>query len=230
LPPADLVATTHDLGRRNHELTSANPVCRVGHWVTRGTEEWRPSSEHEGSPTCCIFVQPVGSAIPAQGYEEGVALRIVSTRRSPLAVLDPRLKTTSRMHPIVAEMEGSGALALMLDLDDHVAEGPTFNFFMVRGGELLTPRAERVLPGITRAVILSTATDLSIPVTEADLSVDYLATADEWFVTASTWGVVPVRSVDRSRPRDRVPGEMTSNLTDRLAELTGFHPLEEGGR
>jgi branched-chain amino acid aminotransferase len=115
----------------------------------------------------------------------------------------------------------------MLDLDDHVAEGPTFNLFMVREGELLTPKGENVLAGITRRAVLELASELGIVAREADLSPGELATATELFVTASTWGVLPVRSVDRFYPRGDVPGPVTVALIERLAALTGYHPLEE---
>jgi branched-chain amino acid aminotransferase len=117
----------------------------------------------------------------------------------------------------------------MMDIDDHVAEGPTFNFFMVREGELLTPEVEHVLPGITRHTVLELAANLTIPVRETDLSSFDIATANEFFVTASTWGVLPVASVDRSAPRDAVPGAVTMRLIDELARLTGYHPLEGHG-
>ena len=45
-------------------------------------------------------------------------------------------------------------------------------------------------------------------------------------MTASTWGVLPVASVDRFVPGDEVPGEVTMSLIDELARLTGYHPLE----
>lgn len=224
----DLLERTHHIVDLNRDVTSSSPVCRVGHWVTRGTEQWVPLDDRSGDTTLCILVQPVGRMLAPEDYLAGVALSIVPTRRSPSSVLDPRVKTTSRMNPIVAEMEGAarGGLALMLDIDDHVAEGPTFNLFLVREGELLTPRAENVLPGITRRAVLEIASELGIPAREADLSPYEIATATEFFVTASTWGVLPVRSIDRFRPRGEVPGQVTMTLIDQLAELTGYHPLE----
>ena len=42
----------------------------------------------------------------------------------------------------------------IIDADGHVAEGPTFNIFLVRRGDLITPRVENVLPGITRDAVL----------------------------------------------------------------------------
>jgi branched-chain amino acid aminotransferase len=227
----DLITKTLEIVDLNRDVTSSHPVCRVGHWVTRGMEEWVPLDERDGGTTLCILVQPAGRTFAPEEYLAGVPLSVVPTRRSPSSVLDPRVKTTSRMNPIVAEMEGSagGALALMMDIDDHVAEGPTFNYFMVREGGLVTPKAENVLPGITRRAVLELASTLAIPAREADLSLFEIATANEFFVTASTWGILPVASVGRFVPRDEVPGEVTMSLIDELARLTGYHPLERHG-
>ena len=224
----ELAIKTHEIVDLNRDVTSAHPVCRVGHWVTRGTEEWVPLDRRTGGTTLCILVQPVSRILPPEEYRSGVRLSVVPTRRSPSTVLDPRVKTTSRMNAIVAELEGSagGTLALMMDIDGHVAEGPTFNFFVVREGRVITPKAENVLPGITRRAVLELASGLTIPTEEADLSSYEIATADEFFVTASTWGVLPVASIDRFAPRNDVPGEITMLLIDELARITGYHPLE----
>jgi branched-chain amino acid aminotransferase len=231
ISPDKLIAMTLDVVEMNRAVTSSHLICRVGHWVTRGIEDWLPLDDRERRSTVCILVQPVGRTLAPEDYLGGAALRIVSTRRSPPAVLDPRVKTTSRMNPIIAELEGSvgGALALMMDLDDHVAEGPTFNFFLVSNGEVLTPKARNVLPGITRRAVLELASELDIPAREADLSSRDIAMANEFFVTASTWGILPVRSVDRFDARDDVPGTVTRRLIDGLARLTGYHPLERRG-
>jgi branched-chain amino acid aminotransferase len=225
----DLVKSTSELVDQNRELTSSHPVCRVGHWVTRGIEKWVPVELRDSATTLCILVEPVGRTLTAEDYLTGVPLTIVSTRRTPSSVLDPRAKTTSRMNPIVAELEGSarGALALMMDVHGHLAEGPTFNFFMVREGELLTPRSENVLPGITRRAVLDLTAELCVPAVEADLAYYDIANANEFFVTASTWGVLPARSIDRFSPRDGVPGDVTMQLIDRLSALTGYHPLRD---
>jgi branched-chain amino acid aminotransferase len=223
----DLVTSTAELVHLNREVTASHPVCRVGHWVTRGTEQWVPLDQRDRGPTLCIVVEPVGRTLTPENYLTGVPLTIVSTRRTPSSALDPRAKTTSRMNAIIAEMEGSasGGLALMMDIHDHVAEGPTFNFFLVRDGGLLTPKADGVLPGITRRAVLDLAATFNVPALEVDFSSYDIATADEFFVTASTWGVLPARSVGRFRPRDDVPGKVTMRLIEELSLLTGYHPL-----
>jgi hypothetical protein len=103
----DLVTSTTELVHLNREVTASHPVCRVGHWVTRGTEQWVPLDQRDRGPTLCILVEPVDRTLTPEDYLTGVPLTIVSTRRTPSSALDPRAKTTSRMNAIVAEMEGS---------------------------------------------------------------------------------------------------------------------------
>ena len=49
--------------------------------------------------------------------------------------------------------------ALMLDTNGFVAEGPTSNIFLVKGGCVETPTKENVLPGITRKVVIDVLKD-----------------------------------------------------------------------
>ena len=44
--------------------------------------------------------------------------------------------------------------ALLLDMNDHVAEGPGANFFVEKQGVLYTPKPGNILPGITRATVI----------------------------------------------------------------------------
>jgi branched-subunit amino acid aminotransferase/4-amino-4-deoxychorismate lyase len=73
--------------------------------------------------------------------------------------------------------------------------------------------------------VLDLAAELGVSAVEADLVYYDIANANEFFVTASTWGVLPVRSIDRFSPGDGVPGDVTMRLIDKLSALTGYHPL-----
>ena len=46
----------------------------------------------------------------------------------------------------------------MLDLDGHVTEGPGFNVFVVRNGEMFSP-PEGILMGITRHTVFELAAE-----------------------------------------------------------------------
>jgi branched-subunit amino acid aminotransferase/4-amino-4-deoxychorismate lyase len=66
----------------------------------------------------------------------------------------------------------------------------------VKGGEVLTPRVARVgVNGIMRQVVMREAPRLGIEVSEKDLTLDDLSSADGIFITNVRIGVVPVQRV-----------------------------------
>ena len=56
--------------------------------------------------------------------------------------------------------------ALLLDLNNYVAEGPGANFFYEKNGTLYTPPSGNILSGITRKTIFQLAKENSINVEE----------------------------------------------------------------
>ena len=230
----DLTVSTEELSTRteqlmllNSDLISAHPICRVGHWVSRGFEDWAPIYERDQSPTFVSFISPVLRPLGRAVYVDGLEMTVVANRRSSPGVVDPRAKITSKMNLIVADIQASSTrrLPLMLDERGFIAESSTSNIFFVKAGKLLTSRPEWVLGGITRKAIIEIAPMLDLEVWEKDLSLIDLADADEIFLTSSTWGVVPVRAIDHMRPKGGPRRPVTTALMDELARLTGFDPL-----
>jgi branched-chain amino acid aminotransferase len=86
--------------------------------------------------------------------------------------------------------------SLLLDTDGAIAEGPGENFFMVKGGEILTPSLGTILPGITRRTIIEIASDLGIPVREQKILLADALSAEEAFYTGTAAEVTPIRSID----------------------------------
>jgi D-alanine transaminase len=74
-----------------------------------------------------------------------------------------------------------------------VSECSASNFFAVIGGTLVThPVGPKVLPGITRAVLLECARELGIGVEERAVGLEEAKGADEVFITSTTREVSPV--------------------------------------
>jgi len=224
----ELASRTEVLMRANAEIVSTNPVCRVGHWVSRGLEDWSRIYERTQDATLVSLVCPVRNHLTKADYENGLLMTLVSTRRNSPAVLDPRAKTTSKMNLILADVEAgfSRSLPLMLDQRGFIAESSTSNIFMVKDGRVLTPQAEWVLGGVTRKVVIELALDAGFELSEEDLTVVDASSADEIFLTSSTWGVVPVRAIDQIKPRLGTNGPVVRLLIDKLATVTGFHPMD----
>ena len=85
--------------------------------------------------------------------------------------------------------------ALLLDMNNYVAEAPGANFFYEKDGKLITPALGNILPGITRPTIIELCTELNIPVEEKFFTVDELKKADAAFFCGTGAEVVGFESL-----------------------------------
>jgi branched-chain amino acid aminotransferase len=101
--------------------------------------------------------------------------------------------------------------ALLVTPHGRVLEGPTWSFFWVAGGELLTPPLEdRILPSITRAVVIEEAGAREAICTQEDL-----ALAEEAFIASTTREVLAIAAIDELVLRD-APGPVTNGAAERV--------------
>ncbi len=121
-------------------------------------------------PTVVIADFPLRWTVSAMAhlFDSGINAVIPSQRAIPGHLLDPKIKSRSRLHYQMANIEvanfaGRDNWALLLDPDGYIAEGTGDNFFLVSGGELLTPEPRNILRGISRAYVFELAAELGIP-------------------------------------------------------------------
>jgi len=100
---------------------------------------------------------------------------------------------------------------LLLDSAGHITEGPGFNVFMIKDGQVATPRSG-VLEGITRKVSMEICTHHNLLVTERDITLAEFLGADEVFATTTGGGLVPITRVNQHRYSNDAPGETTLSL------------------
>ena len=86
--------------------------------------------------------------------------------------------------------------ALLLDINDNVAEGPGANIFFEKDGKLFTPQTGNILPGITRATVIAICAELDIPLEEKNFTIDELKTADAAFYCGTAVEVIGWASID----------------------------------
>ena len=86
--------------------------------------------------------------------------------------------------------------ALLLDMNNYVAEAPGANFFYEKDRKLFTPALGNVLPGITRATIIDLCNELNISVEEKFFTVDELKKADTAFFCGTGAEVIGFESLD----------------------------------
>ena len=109
--------------------------------------------------------------------------------------------------------------AVMLDLNGFVAETNATNLVAVRRGKVVTPSADACLPGITRGIVLNLAREAGYDVTERNVSLVELYTADEVFTTGTMGELAPVSEIDGRRIGGGVVGPVTRDLQERFAVL-----------
>jgi branched-chain amino acid aminotransferase len=144
---------------------------------------------------------------------QGLDLHISQRVRIPPESVDPRVKNyhwLDLVQSLFDAYDGGHDTSCVLDTTGHIAEGPGFNVFMVKGGVVHTPD-RGVLHGISRQTVLELCTQLQIPVQVAPLAWDALQTADEVFITSTAGGVMPVSKLD-GRALPQFPGPLTQQL------------------
>ncbi len=91
-----------------------------------------------------------------------------SVRRTPPEAQTPRAKSHNYLNLVMGDLEVRAqnpvAWAVLLDMNGNLCEGLGSNIFLVQDGELLTPRAKFVLPGVSRATVIELAAKLGHPV------------------------------------------------------------------
>jgi branched-chain amino acid aminotransferase len=209
---------TLELVEINNKLRGPEDDYSCGHYITKGTES--------AGPTVVIFCDPIPFKSFASEYRTGAHAVSSSIRQVPSQVIDPKLKTTSRMYHLLAENEAKlvdpKAYPLMLDLEGNVCEVTQGNFWIVENGTLITPPGTDMLRGVTREAILELAGALEIPVRETNIQLYDVMNADEALISVTSRCVLPVTRVNGSTVGDGKPGEVFQRLANGWSERYGW--------
>lgn len=159
-------------------------------------------------------------------FDTGINAVIPSQRAIPSWLLDPKIKSRSRLHYQMANIEvseykGDNNLALLLDPDGFIAEGTGDNFFIVNRGVLITPEGRNVLKGISRAYIFELAEQLKLPCVERNIEPYDVYTADEAFMTGTPFSMLPVTTLNSVPIGDGKMGPITKALLERWSRNVG---------
>lgn len=112
---------------------------------------------------------------------------------------------------------------------DHVQEGATSNVAIVRGQTLITPPVgEKVLPGVTRQILLELAEEQGMNVLEQTFTLQEAYAADEAFLASTTREVAWISEWDGHRIGSGQCGKWTQRLSQafqhyRDQSVSGFN-------
>ena len=221
--------TKQDFARLTMEVLEANlPLIEADddYWVTQRATRG-VTVDGEVKPSIIIECVPLPFKARAAYYRDGLPVVVPSVRRTPPESQSPRAKVHNYVNLVQASLEvesqNPNAWPILLDTNGNLSEGPGSNIFIVKDGVVLTSREQFILSGISRGVAIELAQELGIEVRETDIDLYDAYTADEAFVTSTSFCICPVSSFNGSPIADgSVPGPVTDRLTRAYSGMVGL--------
>lgn len=196
------------LGRNNHKESNIRLVVTGGSSVDGIT----PGN----SPQLLIMVTRV-KQMPPEWYSDGA--KVITSHVDRFL---PGAKSINYIPAILCQNEARvqhAIEAIYVDRNGYMLEGTTSNIFAFVGDTLVTPPCDRVLPGITRQVILELAgKDFSI--VERQLHKDEIRLLDEAFIASSVKEIVPIVAIDSIKLSGGKPGNRTQKIMELFRDDT----------
>lgn len=228
----ELAAISEEVLQRNLPLLPAGSDYWVGQRVSRGVDVVGGDFYQNSGPSLIVECTPLPLKARAHLYRDGIEVIFPSVQRIPPECLSPNVKSHNYLNLIMGDLEvrsyNPNAWSLLLDTRGFLAEGTGSNVFLVKDGVLYTPKEQYVLAGVSRETALELAAQLKLTVVEDDLTPYSAFTADEAFITSTSFCICPVHSFNNKVVGDgRVPGPVTKQLTDAYTDLVDFDFVEQ---
>jgi branched-chain amino acid aminotransferase len=172
-------------------------------------------------PTIAVLVTEYHPPAPEK-YRDGFKVIVSNIRRNSLSPVT-YMKSANTMEAMLARQQARTKgmdEALFLNEKGFLTEASGSNIFLVKDGNLITPRFETgILPGVTRIVVFEIAKQVEIKVREKYVRLDELLQADEAFITNSLIEIVPVTEVGDKKIGKGKPGPVTKKLMKTYKDL-----------
>ena len=226
VPAEKMIAISEEVLERNRHLLGPDEDYWLGQRVSRGLRRVPGDNWDHYGPNIIVECIPLPFKERAKLYRDGIEVIIPAVRRVPPDSLSPRAKMHQYLNLIMADRDVKAqnpeAWAVLLDVNGNLCEGQGSNIFIVRDGALATPKEHYVLPGISRELTMELARGMNIPCEEKNIDLYDAYTADECFITSTSFCICGVRSLNgRTFAAGRVPGPITQTLIDAYVKHIG---------
>lgn len=129
-------------------------------------------------------------------YTNGVHVESLAKSRNK-----PNIKLTNRelRNSVNTKVQQANLNEVILTTqENYVTEGSRSNIFFVKNGNLYTPRATDILPGITREKVFEIARELNITITEKPIHSTEVKEMEAMFLSSTSRRVLPVVRFDNT--------------------------------
>ena len=214
---------TNEIVEANLPLLGKNDDTWANQRISRGSVGVHDKFE----PTVIIETMPIPFSARAKYYRDGLTVVTPATRRTPPECMSPRAKLHNYINLMLGEQEvkaqNPDAIPILLDINGNLCEGAGANIFLVKDGALISPKEQYILAGISRQTTIELAQKLNIAVREDDIDLFDAYTADEAFITSTSFCICPVSSVNGiTMGGGGVPGPVVDRLQKAYSELVGI--------
>ncbi len=178
--------------------------------VTRGVAP-RDHVFPEGvEPTAFVMTNPI-KPLPEWYKQDGI--KAITVKDIRWAQCDIKAITLLPNSLLRQQAQDAGAQEAILIRDGYMTEGSASNSYAVLDGVIYTaPKDEKVLPGITRDVVLELARSAGVSYREQAVSAQQLKQADEIWISSSTRELLPVTTLDDAPVGNGKPGPVWQQL------------------
>ena len=171
--------------------------------------------------TAALYLM-IGERAPSpELFRTGVRLQTSPVRRAHPNAHPTQVKTTAYQNAVLATLEPTAPgtfESLFLDQNGYVTEVRIGNIFTIKSGSrsrqplLLTPPTTGILNGVTRRVVIECALRLGLNVKEIPMTRHDIFTAQEAFLTNTSWQILPVAQLDGRTIGGSISGPVTQKL------------------
>jgi branched-chain amino acid aminotransferase len=190
---------------------------------------YAPVFDGKLEPTIVIADFPLKWTVAAMAklYENGINAVIPSQRAIPASLMEPKIKNRSRLFYQMANIEvskikGDNNWALLLDPDGFITEGTGDNFFIVKNDIIISPEGRNILRGISRDYIFELAAELGIKCIEKNIEPYDVYDADEAFMTATPFCLLPTVSLNAIKIGNGEMGGISKKLLKQWSKNVGL--------
>ncbi len=214
-----------ELAARNHALLATGDDLALALFVTPGPyAPMAPQGAH--GPTIGMHTYPIPFHQWVDLYDHGQPLEVTDVQQVSANCWPTELKCRSRMHYYLADLHARrndrAARALLLDANGFVNEASTANLVIYRHDEgLVSPPREKILPGVSVAMLRSLAEEARIPFIHREVTVDDVLSADEAILSSTSPCLLPVRSLNGHAIGSNCPGPIFAAALQRWSEQVG---------
>ncbi len=178
--------------------------------VTRGTGERNHLYQSDFTPTVFMMCKP----LPATDFSLGISAILHEDIRWKYC----HIKAVALLPNVLLKQyakEKDGSHEAILSRDGYITEGAASNVFIVWDNTVMTPPKDgRLLPGITRDLVVELIGESDYQCLEASVTEAQLLQADEIWLTSSTMGIAPVVKLDGQPVSNGESGPVWRDIND----------------